>query len=63
MSDTFEKPYSFFSAINDAHARIDYLLKICRQLVLEADPERRRELTKLVDLATKHRVDKESLDA
>jgi len=54
------KPESFTRVIADAHMRIDYLLKICEALVMEAEPERRRELERLVGHATRHGVDPES---
>ena len=57
------KGYSFFTAVNDAHARIDYLTKICEQLVLAAEPERRRELSRLLAQVAEHGVDEESRHA
>ena len=56
------KPATFFVVIKEARMRIDYLLKICQLLVLEAEPARRRELQRLVDQATAHGVDPESFE-
>ncbi len=57
------KPESFGSVIRDAHLRIDYLAKICKALVLEAEPDQRRHLEDLVQAVTRHNVDPESNDA
>ena len=56
------KPVSFSTAIKDAHMRIDYLTRICRELVLESEPDRRRHLEDLLQVATRHGMDEGSVD-
>ena len=48
------KPPNLHSALKDAHLRIDYLCKICTELVLAAEPERRRHLEDLLAVVAAH---------
>jgi len=54
------KPVTLYRAVTEARLRIDYLCKICQLLVLESDPEHRRELEELIAQVTKHNTDPES---
>ena len=54
---TGTKPESFFVVITSLNMRVQYLQKICRLLITQAEPERRRELERIVDDAMKHGMD------
>jgi len=56
------KPMSLWSALEHAHLRIDYLTKICRQLVLESEPDKRRHLQDLLHVAIRHGMTDEASD-
>ncbi len=57
---TISKPESFRTVIQDAHARIDYLTKICKLWVTAPTADERRRLKDLIAAATRHGMDSES---
>ena len=56
------KPASLHSVLKDAHLRIDYLVRICTELTVEAEPDRRRHLQDLLEVVTRHGMNVEGSD-